>query len=98
MRIAIVLLAWTCFSSFTPAQTTLDSNNSDRPQTSSQQPSSAKHDVGSGAGEIGKGVAKGAGGAARATGSAAVDLATLHPVNAATDLGKGALGTGKTVG
>jgi hypothetical protein len=51
----------------------------------------------SGAGDIGKGVAKGAGGAARATGSAAVDLATLHPVNAATDLGKGAVGTGKGV-
>jgi hypothetical protein len=60
--------------------------------------SSAKHDVGTGAGDIGKGAAKGAYGAAKATGSTAVDLATLHPINAATDLGKGAVGTGKTVG
>jgi hypothetical protein len=59
---------------------------------------SAKRDVGTGAGDIGKGAAKGAYGAAKATGSSAVDLVTLHPINAATDLGKGAVGTGRTVG
>ena len=59
---------------------------------------SAKHDVGSGAGDIGKGAAKGVGSAATGTGKAAVDLVTLHPIGAATDLGKGAAGTGKNVG
>jgi hypothetical protein len=59
---------------------------------------SAKRDLGSGAGDIGKGAAKGAGSAAKGTGKAAVDLVTLHPVNAATDLGKGAANTGKNVG
>src|SRR3982074_2685780 len=59
---------------------------------------SAKHDVGTGAGDIGKGAAKGAGSAAKGTGKAAVDLVTLHPINAATDLGKGAVSTGKNVG
>src|ERR1700730_1021218 len=59
---------------------------------------SAKHDVGSGAGDIGKGTAKGVGSAAKGTGKAAGDLVTLHPINAATDLGKGAAKTGKNVG
>jgi hypothetical protein len=59
---------------------------------------SAKHEVGSGAGDIGKGAAKGVGSAARGTGKAAGDLLTLHPINAATDLGVGAAKTGKNVG
>jgi hypothetical protein len=59
---------------------------------------SAKHDVGSGAGDIGKGVAHGVGSAAAGTGKAAGDLVTLHPINAATDLGVGAAKTGKNVG
>lgn len=59
---------------------------------------SAKHDLGSGAGDIGKGAAKGVGSAAKGTGKSAVDLVTLHPINAATDLGKGAAKTGKNVG
>ena len=67
-------------------------------QTEGKVRSSAGHDVGSGAGDIGKGAAKGVGSAAKGTGKAAVDLVTLHPVNAATDLGKGAVHTGKNVG
>jgi hypothetical protein len=59
---------------------------------------SAKHDVGSGAGDIGMGAAKGVGSAAKGTGKAAADLVTLHPINAAADLGKGAADTGKNVG
>src|SRR3977135_2451356 len=61
-------------------------------------PTSAKHDVGSGAGDIGKGTAKGVGSAAKGTGKTAGDLVTLHPINAATDVGKGAVNTGKNVG
>ncbi len=57
-----------------------------------------KHDVRSGVGDIGKGAGKGASSAAKGTGKAAADLVTLHPISAATDLGKGAVGTGKNVG
>jgi hypothetical protein len=67
-------------------------------QTDASVHTSAKHDIGSGAGDIGKGAAKGVGSAARGTGKAAIDLVTLHPINAATDLGKGAVNTGKNVG
>src|SRR5207253_11333619 len=59
---------------------------------------SAKHGVRGGAGDIGKGAAKGVGSAAKGTGKAAGDLVTLHPINAATELGKGAVNTGKNVG
>jgi hypothetical protein len=58
----------------------------------------SKHDVRSGAGDIAKGAGKGALSAAKGTGKAVGDLATLHPINAATDLGKGAVGVGKNVG
>lgn len=64
----------------------------------SKKHTSAKHDVGSGAGDVGKGVGKGAASAAKGTGNAAVHLATLHPIDAAGDLGKGAVGAGKNVG
>ena len=55
------------------------------------------HDIGSGAGNIGTGAAKGAGDAAKGVGKGAVDLVTLHPINAATAVGKGAASTGKDV-
>jgi hypothetical protein len=58
----------------------------------------SKHDVSSGVGDIGKGAGRGAASAAKGTGKAAADLVTLHPVNAAADLGKGAVGAGKNVG
>lgn len=67
-------------------------------QTDANVRPSAGHDVGSGAGDIGKGAAKGVGSAAKGTGKAALDVVTLHPINGATDLGKGAVGTGKSVG
>ncbi len=60
--------------------------------------SSAKHDIGGGAGDIGKGAGKAVGSAAKGTGKAAADLVTLHPIDAATDLGKGAVGVGKNAG
>lgn len=54
-------------------------------------------DVGSGSGDIGKGAAKGAGSAAKGVGEGAADLATLHPINAATSVAKGAGTAGKDV-
>jgi hypothetical protein len=80
------------------AQTSAPMQTSGNAPADAKVHTSAKHDVGSGAGDIGKGAAKGAGSAAKGTGKAAGDLVTLHPVNAATDVGKGAASTGKHVG
>ncbi len=55
-------------------------------------------DVGSGAGDIGKGTAKGTGAAAKGVGKGAADLVTLHPLDAAGNVGKGAVVAGKDVG
>jgi hypothetical protein len=55
-------------------------------------------DVGKGAEDVGKGAAKGAGSLGKGTAGAAGNLATLHPGNAAADLGKGAAGAGKDIG
>ena len=55
-------------------------------------------DVGRGTGDIGKGTAKGAGAAAEGVGKGAGDLVTLHPVDAAGNVGKGAAVAGKDVG
>jgi hypothetical protein len=55
-------------------------------------------DIGSGAGDIGKGTAAGAGNVAKGTGKGAVDLLTLHPLNAAGNVGKGAAVGGKDIG
>jgi hypothetical protein len=55
-------------------------------------------DVGKGAGDIGKGTAKGAGAAAKGVGKGAGDLVTLHPVDAAGNVGKGGAVAGKDVG
>jgi len=54
--------------------------------------------VGSGAGDVGKGTAKGAGAAAKGVGKGAGDLVTLHPIDAAGNVGKGAAVAGKDVG
>jgi len=47
----------------------------------------SKHDVRSGVGDIAKGAGKGALSAPNGTGKAVGDMATLHPINAAKDLG-----------
>jgi hypothetical protein len=54
-------------------------------------------EIGSGAGDIGKGAAKGAGNVAKGTGKGALDLVTLHPIDAAASVGKGAGVGGKDV-
>jgi hypothetical protein len=103
-----LLLATLCLAGIAAGQTseTEQTPGSEQSSGKAQSPApakagvstSAKHDVGSGAGDIGKGAAKGVGSAAQGTGKAALDLVTLHPVNAAADLGKGAVQTGKNVG
>jgi hypothetical protein len=69
------------------------------PQTQTPPPGhSAGDEVGTGTGDIGKGAAKGTGAAAEGVGKGAGDLVTLHPVEAAGNVGKGAADTGKDVG
>jgi hypothetical protein len=93
-----LLLGTVCLAGITFGQTSDPTLNSSGADAEPRAHTSAKHDVGSGAGDIGKGTAKGVGSAAKGTGKAAGDLVTLHPINAATDLGKGAAKTGKNVG
>jgi hypothetical protein len=87
-----------CLAGIAAAQTSASGQTPVSAPADTNVHTSAKHDVGSGAGDIGKGTAKGAGSAAKGTGKAAGNLVTLHPINAATDLGKGAANTGKNVG
>jgi len=93
-----LLLGTLCLAGITFGQTSDPTQNSSGAEARASAHTSAKHDVGSGAEDIGKGTAKGVGSAAKGTGKAAGDLVTLHPINAATDLGKGAAKTGKNVG
>ena len=58
---------------------------------------SAGGEVASGTGDIGKGAAKGAGNLAVGAGQGAVDLVTLHPIDAAASVGKGGVSAGKNV-
>src|SRR5438309_835925 len=93
-----LLSASLALSGIVAAQTAASTQNVPTEPEDATVRTSAKHDVGSGAGDIGKGTAKGAGSAAKGAGKTAGDLVTLHPINAATDLGKGATNTGKNVG
>jgi hypothetical protein len=70
----------------------------DAPRDHQKPHRGAGAEVGSGAADIGKGAAKGAGNLAKGTGKGALDLVTLHPVNAAASLGKGAGTAGKDAG
>ena len=96
LLVGIVCFAGLGLAQTSPSEESSTSATTDRGAQTGR--TSAKHDLGSGAGDIGKGAAKGVGSAAKGTGKAAGDLVTLHPINAATDLGKGAVNTGKNVG
>jgi hypothetical protein len=80
-------------------QTAPQSDSQQAPaETAQPQPRSPGGDVGSGAGDIGKGAASGTGAAAKGVGKGTEDLVTLHPLNAAGNVGKGAGIAGKDVG
>jgi hypothetical protein len=78
-----------------PPQSIYTTQHSAQHQSPQRSPGS---EVGRGAGDIGKGTAKGAGAAAKGVGKGAGDLVTLHPINAAGNVGKGAAVAGKDVG
>ena len=102
--IALLALAFAVCGQNAPGQ---NSQTPPQPQhTDTAQPSTEKQphegspggDVGKGAGDIGKGTAKGAGAAAKGVGKGAGDLVTLHPLDAAGNVGKGGAVAGKDVG
>lgn len=96
---AIALLAFVICTLTASGQNTQATAPPAQPaDTSAPHQTSPGADVGHGAGDIGKGTAKGAGAAAKGVGKGAADLATLHPIGAATNVGKGAVVAGKDVG
>src|SRR5271165_5574730 len=82
---SITLLVSSVWAQNAPPAASADTEKSER----RKGPGAAKN--------IGVGAAKGAGDAAKGVGKGAVDLVTLHPINAATAIGKGAASTGKDV-
>jgi hypothetical protein len=99
-RVGILSVALLAFgmSAYGQSQSTATPNESTAPSAGQKQGRSAGGDIGSGSGDVGKGAGKGAGNLAKGTGKGAGDLATLHPVNAAGAVGKGAASAGKDVG
>ncbi len=98
--IAFLSLAFVFRGQNAPGQNTqlpLPADTAQPPAQTQPQQRSPGGDVGSGAGDVGKGTAKGAGAAAQGVGKGAGDLVTLHPVNAAGNVGKGAAVAGKDV-
>jgi hypothetical protein len=89
----IFFLTLALFASAACAQQTVTPDP--QPVQTQQQPAaapgvrSAGGDVGHGSEDIGKGAGGAAGNVAKGTGKGAVDLVTLHPVDAAGNVGKG---------
>jgi hypothetical protein len=89
---------------FALAFTAWSQSNPDTPETNPpNQSKEKKHELGAaremvaGVGAIGVGAAKGTGAAAKGIGKGAVDLVTLHPIDAGASVGKGAVTAGKDV-
>ena len=76
---------------------TTTTTTSTQTQVKTRKGRSPGGDVGSGAGDIGKGAGKGVGDAAKGVGKGAANLVTLHPIDAAASVGKGAGYAGKDV-
>jgi hypothetical protein len=74
-----------------------DSDTTSKQRKSNKHEKSTAADLGGGAGDIAGGAAKGAGNAAKGVGKGVADAATLHPLNAAGDIGTGAVKAGKDV-
>ena len=96
LTLMTLLLCGTGLAAVSLSQTTQASGRN--PPVTHSQGRSPGGDVGSGAAGIGKGAGRGVGVAAKDTGKGAVDLVTLHPLNGAGEVGKGALVGTKDVG
>lgn len=80
------------------AQTTTPQSRHEKGSKKVKKEPGPGRQVANGAGNIAAGAGKGAGAAAKGTGKGALDLVTLHPVDAAGSVGKGAGTAGKDVG
>ena len=100
LNILALVLCASRLAAYSQSQTTTQTTQSVQatPAVTHSQGRSPGGDVGSGAGDIGKGAGRGVGTAAKDTGKGAGDLVTLHPLNAAGEVGKGAAVGGKDVG
>ena len=100
LSIALLVFAFAISSQVARGQDSRTQPANTSQPAAKQQPhqSSPGGDVGKGAGDIGKGTAKGAGAAAEGVGKGAGDLVTLHPVEAAGNVGKGGVVAGKDIG
>jgi hypothetical protein len=78
------------------AQTTQPEIKTKHSKAKKPEPSPGRQ-VANGTGNIAGGAGKGVGDLATGTGRGAADLATLHPIDAAGSVGKGAAGAGKEV-
>jgi hypothetical protein len=91
--LALAFTAW--------GQTSSDQNMNETKQKSvhkqKNEPSPGRQ-MANGAGNVAGGAARGVGSAAKGTAKGAGDLVTLHPINAASSVGKGAAGAGKDAG
>jgi hypothetical protein len=99
---ACILVFWSLPAFARPAnapqdQATAETRSMQKGKKQKVERSSGK-EIGKGGEDIGKGAGKGAESLGKGTAGAAGNLVTLHPVNAAADLGKGAGGAGKDVG
>jgi len=90
IKSSALLVAAFAFSVWGQSSTDQQNNAPDQKQEEKHEPGVAR-ETGAGAAAIGTGAAKGVGDAAKGTGKGAVDLVTLHPIDAGTSVGKGAV-------
>jgi hypothetical protein len=94
LGLALALSAW---GQSDNGQNTTSETKHKTVQKEKTEPSPGRQ-MANGAGNVAGGAAKGAGSAAKGVGKGAADLVTLHPVDGATSVGKGAAGAGKDAG
>ena len=87
----VLALASQSFAQSPQADTTVKATKNKKPKKGSAA------EIGSGVGSVAGGVAKGAGSAASGAAKGAVDLVTLHPIDAGAAIGTGAAKAGKDV-
>ncbi len=91
LGLALALPLW---SQSSTGQNTTTETKQKTVRNQKTQPSAGRQ-MANGAGNIAGGAARGAGAAAKGTAKGAGDLVTLHPIDAATSVGKGAGRAGK---
>ena len=94
LGLALALSTW-CQST-AEQSTTITKTGQKKVREKKSQPSPGRQ-VANGTGNIAGGAAKGAGDAAKGAAKGAGDLVTLHPIDAAASVGKGAGSAGKDV-